>query len=191
MTNTKWRGWLARFRRGSTPAVLEREIPRGQLYRNAVRDLCRNFRADPDRPVEDAFLEYLEENAANARERLRELKARRLVAAEDIYTESQGLLVLSSGLVAYGHLEAVDDVVAALVELDSGEPQEPESLRVPWFRRAAWVLRALLPLPEEMDPESSPDEFRAWMREHRARLRWDPELDRYILGEQDLLQEPQ
>jgi hypothetical protein len=43
------------------------------------------------------------------------------------------------------------------------------------------VIKALLPLPEGLDPEREPERFRQWMYSHGAALQWDAARDRYVL----------
>ena len=151
-----------------------RPLP-GRLYRDSVRQLLRNFQPEPGADVDAEFLRYLERSVAGAKDELRLLLARRLYSTEDLHCAREAVLVLSAGLVAHGRAEAIHDVLENALELyGEGKPAPP-------IRRIAWVIKALLPLPEGMDPESAPDWFRQWLRDHGMDLRWDAGRDRYVL----------
>lgn len=83
--------------------------------------------------------------------------------------------MLSAGLAAHGRLDSIDDVLENALELyGQGKPAPP-------VRRVAWVIKALLPLPEGLDPEKEPDRFRRWMDAHGGQLQWDSARDLYVL----------
>jgi hypothetical protein len=140
-----------------------------------VRDVCTNFRPKPGEAPDAAFREFLEAGFAEEKARLQKLLSQRLAAAEDLYVSRTGVFVTAAGLVAHGRADVIDDVLDSALELYGEGRSRPD------IRRLAWVLKALLPLPDGLDPEAEPERFRLWMESHARDLMWDPSEDRYRL----------
>jgi len=69
------------------------------------------------------------------------------------------------GLVAFGHLMAVHEVVDNLPHVR--------------LRQLAKCLY-LLPLPDTLNPLENPEEFIAWFNQNSDQIRWDQETEKYV-----------
>jgi hypothetical protein len=175
--------WFRTFRgRGSSDSAdatshSEAPVRPGKLYRDAVRDVCTNFRPKPGQDPDASFREFLEASLAEERATLQKLLSQRLAAAEDLYISRTGIFVAAAGLVAHGRADVINDVLESALELYGEGRSRPD------IRKLAWVLKALLPLPEGLDPETDPQRFRLWMQANAQHLMWHPSEDRYRLRE--------
>lgn len=86
------------------------------------------------------------------------------------------MFVAAVGLFAFGRLDVASDVLELL------PPQLPGKPRIN-ARIAVRVLSNLLPLPAHLDPMILDDHatIRAWIENHRSRLRWSETDGRYQL----------
>jgi hypothetical protein len=82
---------------------------------------------------------------------------------------------LAVGLLAYGHHDMVEPILAGL-------PRVPEgSLTKKIYHLLANSLTALLPLPPTLHPLYHPEHARAWYQTHHAVLQWDEVAGKYTL----------
>jgi hypothetical protein len=79
-----------------------------------------------------------------------------------------GIFMASIGLFCYGHLEVVDDII----EYFKLVPRPIKTM--------VWVLRELLPLPQEIGIDN-PDLLKQWLFDNRNRLEWSEEKGKYLL----------
>jgi hypothetical protein len=93
---------------------------------------------------------------------------------EKIQTERLGIAVLALGLLAFGNIEVVDEILDAM-------PIDSSLRRLNVYRLLSSGLRDMLPLPKDMNPLTNPDEVRAWFLVSRDNLRWQEELGRYVI----------
>jgi hypothetical protein len=123
--------------------------------------------------------------AAAFRAHLQQLWAEYWPGASDNEPISIGMAIIAAGLLTYGELPRVDYILNHVpperIVLDHG---------CGWCALLAYRITAqLLPLPEEFTEYSSwtqgsPEvaQVKQWLQEHRSRLVWYPEHNRFILG---------
>ena len=78
--------------------------------------------------------------------------------------------VFAAGLLAYGHIEVAEDLL-------DGQPPTGG------IRKLALALKALLPLPDELDPLRDREAVRGWLRVNRDRLTWDEARGAYVMSD--------
>ncbi|MEO0933656.1 MAG: hypothetical protein AAFY21_07825 [Cyanobacteria bacterium J06641_2] len=91
------------------------------------------------------------------------------VPDSDIKGFRNGLFVLSVGLFCFGRLDVAEDI---LDNIPGGRGN---------INRFAYVLNRLLPAPSDLNCVNNPMEFKQWLRKNRSQVRWDENLERYIL----------
>ncbi|MEO0840394.1 MAG: hypothetical protein AAF063_16000 [Cyanobacteria bacterium J06643_5] len=87
----------------------------------------------------------------------------------DIKGFRNGLFVLSVALFCFGRLDVAEDV---LDNIPGGRGN---------INRFAYVLNRLLPAPSDLNCVKNSMEFKQWLRKNRSQVRWDENLERYIL----------
>ena len=137
-----------------------------KLYRAAVRELLTQFEPAAYDDPEAGFFEYLEANHRAEKARLASSPTAQAPPTQ-VLAIRNGLFVLAAGLLAHGRIEVAEELLDFL----------PSSGAV---RNLALALEALLPLPDALSALRDPEAVRAWLREHRDRLRWDEERGVYV-----------
>lgn len=140
--------------------------PPSRLYRTAVRQTLTQYRPRAGVDPEEDFRDFLQACYREERARLESLKASEAGPQESLMIKN-GLFVLATGLFAFGRIEVAEDLLDYL----------PSSGGI---RKLALALQALLPLPEGLEPWRDQDAIRAWLRQHKKRLRWDEAQGRYV-----------
>src|SRR5262245_41275494 len=103
-----------------------------------ARDICVNFHSQTAEEEDNEFHEYLLTNYHQSK------KA----------NVSSEVFVLAAGLLTYGHIEVVDDI---LNNIPAGKGH---------VRRLAWTVSTLLPVPDEMDPLKDFEAVKRWFKEN-------------------------
>jgi hypothetical protein len=91
---------------------------------------------------------------------------------ESIASDRSGLLLIGVGLLTYGRLDVVEDIL-------NGIPTAPQNMR-----HLAGSIKDLLPLPRTLDPFENPEEVKNWVQLHEARLRWSEESGKFLLEDE-------
>jgi hypothetical protein len=137
----------------------------GQFYREAVRKICTQYCPPPDTDPDTEFRKYLERHYEEEKERFTNLVDQG-VSESELAVVRNGLFVLAVGLLAFGRLDVAEDVLSNI----------PSSGSV---RRLVLAFRAMMPLPENLDPIKEPEQFRAWLQANETTLRWNEQIGRY------------
>jgi hypothetical protein len=137
------------------------------IYRNAVRQLCLQYHLDPVVDQDDHFRSYLENQYKLEKEQLGFLLYSKAPANQSTSVRN-GLFVLAVGLLAFGNLDMVDDILHNIPA--AGE-----------IRHLVFALKALLPLPENLDPQHDYDEMSKWISTNKAKLKWDEKKGKFLL----------
>ena len=98
--------------------------------------------------------------------------------SKEIQEEEQGkcelkkskvaIFMASIGMFCFGHLDVIDDIIKYFNLV-------PRPVKV-----MVWVLRELLPLPQEIGIDT-PDLLKQWLFDNRDRLEWSEEKGKYLL----------
>lgn len=154
-------------------------ITAAQVYRDAARIRCLDLGyREPDDPGVDAQLHlytYLKHRYQEEHVHLQESITQHL-SDEDIETDRIGVAMLAVGMLAFGHLEATEDILQGLLILVHGEFS-----KIPYL--LANSLKALLPLPAGMEPRTQPLVVQAWLQAHADRLVWDEATEQFVFDE--------
>lgn len=137
-----------------------------KLYRDAVRDVCVLYRDPSDSDSDSAFHSYLERLYTELKQdlaRLIDLHA----LPNQIRAARTGVFITAVGLLTYGQLAVVEDI---LVNIPAGRAN---------LRRLARSLNVLLPLPEGLDPLTDPEAVHVWFRAVRDQLTWRPAAGKF------------
>lgn len=134
-----------------------------KLYRTSVKQLCMHFSApegiDPDR----AFLDYVEENYDQSKRHWAESTFQN--ETEKIAAQN-ALFVFAVAVFAYGKFEAAMDIIRCMP--GSGD-----------IRRLALSLKALLPIPRDLDPLKDRQRMMKWLEMHAESMKWNESLGIY------------
>jgi hypothetical protein len=134
-----------------------------ELYRTSVKQLCRHFSAPEGIDPDKAFFDYLEENYNQSKRHWTE----HLFESETEKQAAQNaLFVFAVGVFACGKIEAASDIVLHLPS--SGD-----------IRRLALSLKALLPIPDDLDPLKDRQRMMQWLEVHANAMRWDESIGIY------------
>lgn len=134
-----------------------------ELYRTSVRELCRHFSAPEGVDPGKAFCDYVEENYDRSKRHWAENTFKN--EAEKIAAQN-ALFVFAVGAFAYGRIEAAMDIL----------PNLPESGNI---RRLALSLKALLPIPEGLDPLKNSEGMMQWLGANADTVKWNESLGAY------------
>ncbi len=111
-----------------------------------VRDICANYHPPPPLGENDAeFYSYVRSHYLQAKES----------------GERTELFVFAAGLLTYGEIEMVDDI---LDNIPSGKGH---------IRRFAWTVNVLFPAPKELDALENAPGLKRWFHENRDTFYWD------------------
>lgn len=138
-------------------------------YAKRIREILRSeFRNRDNLQTDAAFYHELQNLYQEYKTEILE-KTSEGVSDSDIKGFRNGLFVLSVTLFCFGRLDVAEDI---LDNLPGGRGN---------INRFAYVLNRLLPSPSDLDCVKNPVEFKEWLRKNRSQLRWDENLERYIL----------
>ena len=138
-----------------------------KLYRDLARAVCVLYHDPPDSDPDAAFYSYLEHNYSAAKADLARLLAQG-APADEVRSARIWLFVSAAGLLTYGRLDVAEDIVRGIPEGRAN------------MRRLAGSIKALMPLPTELDPLRHPDRTLQWLLDNRNNLTWDASLQRYV-----------
>ena len=138
-----------------------------KLYRDFARAVCVPYRDPPNSDRDLAFRTYLEQHYSNAKKELSRLVARGAPSSE-VQSVRLALFVFAAGLLPYGRLDVAEDIVM-------GTPEGRANMR-----GLAWSIKALMPLPPELDPFKNPVGTLKWLQDNRDNLTWDDTLQSYV-----------
>lgn len=130
-----------------------------EFYRKAVYEMCQAYTGSTDQEFELFLREVYESEKALLNE------------------ESPDYLDLSIpavGLLAFGDLSMVDDILRSIPPL----PQDGPGGLI--FRLGSMALSALLPI--DIDVRRNPEIVKEWYETHKDRLRWDEKKGVFVLG---------
>lgn len=146
--------------------MADSDLPPHRLYREMVKQTLFRYVSPPGVDPEVALRLHLEKLYA---EESAALNAAIAASApqEQIMARRNGVFVLAAGLFAFGRIDVAEDLVEHL----------PPSGNV---RRLAMALKALLPIPLEMDPLREPEGMAEWLRANASELGWDESAGRYV-----------
>lgn len=147
---------------------METKVQAARFYRNMVRQICEMYAPIPAIDDNARFFRYLEQRYDNAKRRIQNLLDKHAEVSE-IDLERHALFVFAAGLLTYGRVDVVDDILAHI----------PPSGHV---RRLAWTVSTLMPMPTELDPLDNLDDATAWIQENRTRLNWNVKEEKFTLN---------
>lgn len=145
-----------------------------QKYREWVHSDAL-FYEDPLGPTSDeqlAFRTALEEVYTTAKDELHAALVEKDTEAKILHGHQIALLILAVGLLTYGRLDVVDDIL-------NGIPVAPRNIRM-----LAGSLKALLPMPENLSPFGNPEEVKHWVMSNESKLRWSEESGKFLLEDE-------
>ncbi|MCG8558690.1 MAG: hypothetical protein MI824_02715 [Hyphomicrobiales bacterium] len=151
-----------------TPPPMMPELP-SRLYRTAVRQVCTQYKPAPERDPEADFHDYLRSCYREETARLAALSAEDADHPERMLSR-HARFVFAAGLFAYGHIEVAEDLL-------DGQPPTGG------IRKLVLALKALLPLPDELDPLRDAEAVRGWLRANRDWLAWDEARGAYAMSD--------
>jgi hypothetical protein len=145
------------------------DLSPAKLYRREVRSVLELFRnklpAPSDSEIE--LEKFLENMYKQLKKQLLQLVIEN--APESVIKgEKMGVFILASGLFAFGHLDVAQDILDGI---PSGRAN---------IRRLALVLKALLPMPKNIDPLTNPLAVKEWLSIYRHNLEWNANLEKFI-----------
>ena len=146
--------------------VLEPEELPSRFYRRAVRQICTQYRPAPDADPDGDFHDYLRSSYEAEKARLAALEAEPDKHPASLRTRD-GQFIFAAGLLAYGQLDVAEDL------LDFPPPSGA-------IRNLALALKALLPLPGDLDPLQDAEGVRAWLRQCGDRLSWNEDKGLFV-----------
>ena len=157
-----------------------------QYYRQMIRSALEGTTSTPLPPSNATaeLEEYFQNLYIQQQQRVTELRARNAQQSA-IETQKLGVFILASGLFTFGRLELAD------VILDNTPHPKGDVVYL------TSVLKALLPIPQELDPLQNPDTVKAWIKAHQHQLQWNPKLEKFVMtptdseSESELASEPQ
>ena len=124
------------------------------------------YHAPSDVDADEHFRQYLENYYGEEKQRLEYLVTRGSPEAE-VTAARNGLFVLASGLLAFGRLDVVEDVLRNIPSTGG-------------VRRLALGVKAMLPLPEDLDPIRDTELVRAWVQANRTKFKWNEQIGKYL-----------
>lgn len=150
------------------PAAELLEQSPARFYRKQVRFglSISHSTLPPTSPTEEKLELYLDVLYAKQCERLAQ-HAKHPPNPALVEADSFGMFVIASGLLAFGRLAVVPDIINNM----------PKTGNV---RRLALVIPALLPLPDTLDPLTQAQGVLDWLKDHHDQLIWDATLERFI-----------
>lgn len=137
-----------------------------QFYRNAVRQIITQYSTPADADPDIDFRKYLESNYIEVKKRFTHFEEYGL-SKSDLKVVRVELFVLATGLLTFGRLDVAEDILDCI----------PSSGSV---RRLTLALKAMLPLPEDLDPMKESDLVREWVRANAQNLKWNEQMGRFI-----------
>jgi hypothetical protein len=144
------------------------------FFREAVRQLCARYEAPQNRDAEsqyEAFRVFLEQSYQTAIQRYEQSIANNDTEGR-IRANQLGRFMLAVGLLTYGRVDVVEDILDNM--------PLPEAT----IGRLAWVLKGLMPMPEDLDPLKDIEAVRKWVLENKSRLKWDERSEKYVFAAQ-------
>ncbi|MGK7891001.1 MAG: M50 family metallopeptidase [Leptolyngbyaceae cyanobacterium] len=152
----------------SPSAELLQQSP-ARFYRKKVRFglSVSHPNLPPASPTEAKLEPYLDALYQQQCQKL-EQHTQRKASSALIETYSFSVFVIASGLLAFGRLEMVPDILNNM----------PKTGNV---RRLALVIPALLPLPDTIDLLTHPQAALDWLNHHRDQLTWDETMEKFTL----------
>jgi hypothetical protein len=141
-----------------------------RVFRRAAEQMLRRYEAPQtadEQAKAESFREFLEFAYQEIKGRLASPTEEN--SSENMKLAAQGSLFrVAAGLLTYGRLDVVDDIVNYVPPPTAG------------MRRLAWVLNNLMPMPKELDPLEDIEAVRQWIETHREKLRWDEKAEKFI-----------
>jgi hypothetical protein len=144
-----------------------------QKYRESVHYVSPFYEAPLGSTSEEqlAFRTALEEVYTAGKADLEAALADEDKEAAMILSHRTVLLTTGVGLLAFGRLDVVGDIL-------NGIPVAPRKSRA----LGAGSLKALLPMPGILSPYDNPDEVSRWVKANESRLRWSEDSGKFLLG---------
>jgi len=134
-----------------------------RMWRKAAKGFS-GLVTTPDEKLEQGFID-----------RYKELKNKMLFEPN---RWKRRLSWLAIGLMTYGHLSAIEDVLESI-------PKPKGSHEGPRTSYIAPILIDLLPIPNSLTDgyyiRENPEELRKWYEKHKENLIWDKDQNRFVL----------
>lgn len=148
---------------------MNRDTNPALAYRELIRSVFRSFDPSHSSDEQKEFESWLKKFYGDATSQARSPtdSGTRRNTREDSLT----LFVTAVGLLTYGALDYVSDIL-------DNVPATPRNIR-----QLAWVLKAMLPLPENLDPLQDANAVKQWVITNRANLEWHSDNGRFVLKE--------
>jgi hypothetical protein len=137
-----------------------------RLYRTAVEQTLFRYAAPADVDPDLALRSHLEASHTRESARLRAAVASG-APGEEVTAIRNGLFVFAVGLFAFGRSDLAEEVIDHLPA--SGD-----------IRRLALAIKALLPLPAELDVLRDGAAVKRWLTTNLTHFHWSEELGRYV-----------
>lgn len=88
----------------------------------------------------------------------------------DMKGENTVFFVFGLGLLTYGRLDVVEDIINNI-------PRNPSAQNV---RSLIAALKAIVPIPAELDPRNDPEAVKKWFGKNRAKLKWNEKNGMFV-----------